>query len=77
MLHACVERFDVMSGRGNILGWDGEVNKALAFFLSDCQIASSSSHVLWYIGILFLLERFLDIAHPPVMDLLTFTLLKD
>jgi hypothetical protein len=29
MLHACVERFDVMDGRGNILGWDGEVNKAL------------------------------------------------
>jgi hypothetical protein len=28
MLHACVERFDVMGGRGNILGWDGEVNKA-------------------------------------------------
>jgi hypothetical protein len=30
MLHACVERFDVMGGRGNILGWDGEVNKAKA-----------------------------------------------
>jgi hypothetical protein len=29
MLHACVERFDVMGGRGNILGWDVEVNKAL------------------------------------------------
>jgi hypothetical protein len=29
MLHACVERFDVMDERGNILGWDGEVNKAL------------------------------------------------
>jgi hypothetical protein len=28
MLHACVERFDVMSGRGNILSWVGEVNKA-------------------------------------------------
>jgi hypothetical protein len=28
MLHACVERFDVMSRRENILGWDGEVNKA-------------------------------------------------
>jgi hypothetical protein len=27
MFHACVERFDVMSGRDNILGWDGEVNK--------------------------------------------------
>jgi hypothetical protein len=29
MLHACVERFDVMGERGNILGWDGKVNKAL------------------------------------------------
>jgi hypothetical protein len=29
MLHACVERFDVMGGRRNILGWEGEVNKAL------------------------------------------------
>jgi hypothetical protein len=29
MLHACVERFDVMGERENILGWDGEVNKAL------------------------------------------------
>jgi hypothetical protein len=28
MLHACVERFDVICERGNILGWDGEVNKA-------------------------------------------------
>jgi hypothetical protein len=27
MLHACVERFDVMGGRENILGWDREVNK--------------------------------------------------
>jgi hypothetical protein len=33
MLHACVERFDVMGGRGNILGWDGEVNKVLDGFL--------------------------------------------
>jgi hypothetical protein len=29
MLHACVERFDVIGGRENILGWDEEVNKAL------------------------------------------------
>jgi hypothetical protein len=29
MLHACVERFDVMGERENILGWVGEVNKAL------------------------------------------------
>jgi hypothetical protein len=28
MLHACVERFDVMDVRENILGWNGEVNKA-------------------------------------------------
>jgi hypothetical protein len=30
MLHACVEIFDVMGGRGNILGLVGEVNKAHA-----------------------------------------------
>jgi hypothetical protein len=29
MIHAFVERFDVMGGRGNILGWNREVNKAL------------------------------------------------
>jgi hypothetical protein len=28
MLHAYVERFYVMGERENILGWDGEVNKA-------------------------------------------------
>jgi hypothetical protein len=28
MLYAYVERFDVMGERGNILGWDEEVNKA-------------------------------------------------
>jgi hypothetical protein len=28
MLYTYVERFDVMDIRGNILGWDGEVNKA-------------------------------------------------
>jgi hypothetical protein len=36
MLHACVERFDVMGGRGNILSWVGEVNKALSE--SDCAM---------------------------------------
>jgi hypothetical protein len=29
MLHTCVERFDVMGERENILGWNGEVNKAI------------------------------------------------
>jgi hypothetical protein len=33
MLHAYVEIFDVMGGRGNILGWDGEVNKALSGYM--------------------------------------------
>jgi hypothetical protein len=37
MLHACVERFDVMGGRGNILDWDGEVNKALSY-LTICDL---------------------------------------
>jgi hypothetical protein len=31
MLHACIERFDVMGGRENILGWEGKVNKALEY----------------------------------------------
>jgi hypothetical protein len=35
MLHACVERFDVMGGKWNILGWDGEVNKALVQEMQD------------------------------------------
>jgi hypothetical protein len=30
MFHACVERFDVIGGSVNILGWDGEVNTAIA-----------------------------------------------
>jgi hypothetical protein len=34
MLHAFVERFDVIDGRGNILSWNGEVNKAWG---SSCQ----------------------------------------
>jgi hypothetical protein len=38
MLHACVERFDVISGRENILGWDREVNKA---FISKSRLPSS------------------------------------
>jgi hypothetical protein len=45
MLHACVERFDVMGGRGNILGWEGEVNKALFSFVHFpiiCNIGRSS-----------------------------------
>jgi hypothetical protein len=31
MLHAYVERFDVIDGRENILGWDGEVNEAVVY----------------------------------------------
>jgi hypothetical protein len=43
MLHACVERFDVMGGRGNILGWVGEVNKALLVFSSVWLTGSNGS----------------------------------
>jgi hypothetical protein len=32
MFHACVEKFDVMGIKGNILGWD--VNKAIIKALS-------------------------------------------
>jgi hypothetical protein len=38
MLHACVERFDVMGGRENILVWDGEVNKAVKKVVSKRPI---------------------------------------
>jgi hypothetical protein len=31
MLYACVEKFDVMGVRGNILGWDREVNTPLVW----------------------------------------------
>jgi hypothetical protein len=46
MLHACVKRFDVIGGRGNILGWDGEVNKAITKFTpnSTMQKEDSPSH---------------------------------
>jgi hypothetical protein len=38
MLYACVERFNIIGGRVNILSWDREVNKA--------RVASSSLHLL-------------------------------
>jgi hypothetical protein len=41
MLHACVERFDVMGVRGNILGWDREVNKA--YIIVAVNIGSSAN----------------------------------
>jgi hypothetical protein len=44
MIHACVERFDVMGGRGNILGWEGEVNKA---HITSGLIATGSGIRLW------------------------------
>jgi hypothetical protein len=37
MLYACVERFDVMCVRGNILGWEEEVNEALVVRTSSCK----------------------------------------
>jgi hypothetical protein len=33
MLHTYVEKFDIMGRRGNILGWDGEVNKVYSISL--------------------------------------------
>jgi hypothetical protein len=41
MLHACVEKFDVMGERGNILGWDREVNKACIDFTSTTATAKT------------------------------------
>jgi hypothetical protein len=45
MLHACIERFDVMGGRENILGWDGKVNKAIATYPSW---SSNFTYLLYY-----------------------------
>jgi hypothetical protein len=40
MLHACVERFDVICVRGNILGWEEEVNEAhIKFSLVSHEVA--------------------------------------
>jgi hypothetical protein len=41
MFYAYVERFDVMGERWNILGWDGEVNKALVVVLPVFKTAPS------------------------------------
>jgi hypothetical protein len=35
MFHAYVERFDVIGGRENILGWDKKVNKAQVVYSRD------------------------------------------
>jgi hypothetical protein len=44
MLHAYVERFDVMGERENILDWDGEVNKAsVDLTCTPCPFALPSS----------------------------------
>jgi hypothetical protein len=49
MLHAYVERFDVMGGRENILGWDGEVNKPLVvitqwiYFLATWRLTAGEN----------------------------------
>jgi hypothetical protein len=52
MFHVCVERFDVMGGRGNILGWDGEVNKAIGTIFSALKLGPLS-HTCRYCGALF------------------------
>jgi hypothetical protein len=51
ILYACVERFDVMDERGNILGCDGEVNKALAplLFSSSGGAPAEESEPFWII----------------------------
>jgi hypothetical protein len=46
MLHACVERFDVMGGRENILGWEGEANKAYHRMLTK-DLAAEIGYV-WF-----------------------------
>jgi hypothetical protein len=45
MLHACVERFDVMGGRGNILGWDWEVNTPVVYYCEADQPQGCNSNL--------------------------------
>jgi hypothetical protein len=45
MLHACIERFDVMCVRGNILGWEGEVNEALGVGASGQSLMTEFSRI--------------------------------
>jgi hypothetical protein len=52
MLHACIERFDVMGGRENILGWDGEVNKAWVSMISLWQVAWKTCPMIPSLGLL-------------------------
>jgi hypothetical protein len=42
MFHTCVERFDVMGVRGNILGWEGSEQGLSEFARSPCRIRSRS-----------------------------------
>jgi hypothetical protein len=67
MLHACVERFDVMDGRGNILGWVGEVNKILTIIIM-CIIASPRDEVrgVWFTPYLLNLVSF-NYFYPNTM----------
>jgi hypothetical protein len=51
MLHAWVERFDVIGVRGSILGWDGEVNKARISFPLQVDVASSNKFIIYEIGV--------------------------
>jgi hypothetical protein len=47
MLHACVEKLDVMGERGNILGWAGEVNKARTQYQEDLAgVWGAGTHVI-------------------------------
>jgi hypothetical protein len=48
MLYACVERFDVMGVRENILGWDGEVNKASSEEWYDSPLFGKKGAPGWF-----------------------------
>jgi hypothetical protein len=59
MLHACVERFDVMGGRGNILGWDVEVNKAIIILPGRRRTDSNKFGALYIcVPVMMLVEKF-------------------
>jgi hypothetical protein len=60
MLHACVERFDVMSGRGNILGWDGEVNKTRFAVHHLISLEVSKNVFLKFVDLNKFIDKFRD-----------------
>jgi hypothetical protein len=77
MLHACVERFDVMGGRGNILGWDGEVNKAYVNLLGRYQarrVGVATDHLAYS---LFIMKNKINRSANIAFSYMTIVIVRD